>query len=120
MPERLFQILITDGPPAATAFTDDLLRNIQSFKSAYPGATYQRLGDEEILDFLSDNHPAPVLKAYRAITPYAFKADLARYCLLFTHGGLYSDLSYLHLRPIEFNAECELDWLTAQRLTGKG
>lgn len=102
-PQRLFQILITDGPLAAAAQKDSLLRNVKSFKSTYPGAEYRQYDNEAILDFLAENHTTAVLDAYRGIAPYAFKADLARYCLLYTYGGLYSDLSYLHLRAIELD-----------------
>lgn len=107
-PQRLFQILITEPSSEALRMTDAFERNVESLKSTYPDAEYRRYGNEELLDFLSDHFPEPVLQAYRALTPYAFKADLARYCLLFIHGGLYSDLSYLHLRPIPIDDQCEL------------
>jgi mannosyltransferase OCH1-like enzyme len=107
-PQRLFQVLITDESAPASEATHSLERNIESFKSTYPKAEYQLYGNRELIDFLSENFPEPVLQAYRALTPYAFKADLARYCLLFTYGGLYSDLSYLHLRPIEIGKRSEM------------
>ena len=34
-----------------------------------------------------------MLDAYDALRPFAFKADLARLCLLFIFGGVYADLS---------------------------
>ena len=105
-PQRLFQVLITDRSPEALTVTDAFQRNIESLKSTYPEAEYRRYGNDELLDFLSENFPEPVLQTYRALGPYAFKADLARYCLLFIYGGLYSDLSYLHVRPIELDAQC--------------
>jgi mannosyltransferase OCH1-like enzyme len=107
-PRRLFQVLITDESSQALETTHALERNIESLKSTYPKAEYQLYGDRELIDFLAENYPEPVLQAYRALTPYAFKADLARYCLLFTYGGLYSDLSYLHLRPIEIGPRREM------------
>ncbi len=93
-PLRLFQIMITDGDQPSVATTDTFARNVESFRSTYPDAEYQRYGNDELVAFLTENYPEPVLQAYRALTPYAFKADLARYCLLHTYGGLYSDLSY--------------------------
>lgn len=106
-PLRLFQIMITDGAHSP-ATTDAFARNVDSFRSTYPRAEYRRYGNEELVAFLADNYPEPVLQAYCALTPYAFKADLARYCLLHTYGGLYSDLSYLHLRPIEIDSRCDM------------
>jgi len=107
-PQRLFQIMITDGTQPSVATTDAFARNVDSFRSTYPGSEYQRYGNEELVAFLAEHYPEPVLQAYRALTPYAFKADLARYCLLHTYGGLYSDLSYLHLRPIEIGERCDM------------
>lgn len=107
-PLRLFQIMITDGAQPSPVTTDTFARNVDSFRSTYPDAEYQRYGNDELVEFLAANYPEPVLQAYQALTPYAFKADLARYCLLHTHGGLYSDLSYLHLRPIEIGDRCKM------------
>ncbi|MBE1206653.1 glycosyltransferase family 32 protein [Aminobacter carboxidus] len=107
-PLRLFQIMITDGDQPSAATTDTFARNVESFRSTYPNAEYRRYGNDELVAFLAENYPEPVLRAYRALTPYAFKADLARYCLLHTYGGLYSDLSYLHLRPIEIGSCSEM------------
>lgn len=100
--------MITDESTPAIETTHILERNIESFKSTYPEAEYRLYGNKELIDFLAENFPEPVLQAYKALTPYAFKADLARYCLLFTYGGLYSDLSYLHLRPIEIGTRSEM------------
>ena len=40
------------------------------------------------------------MKAYEALKPYAYRADLARYCLLHEYGGLYADLSYFFVAPV--------------------
>ncbi len=97
---RIFQILISDGPVPESRFSPDLIRNIASLKATYPDAQYDRFEDDDIRQFLLEEYPQEVLKAYEALTAFAFKADLARLCLLYTHGGVYSDLSYLHLRPM--------------------
>lgn len=108
IPHRIFQILITDGGVGEVSVTDTFERNLASLTSTYPGVPYHRYSNEELLDFLRDHFPSDVLAAYRALRPYAFKADLARYCLLHADGGLYSDLSYLHLRPIVMPADRNL------------
>ncbi len=107
-PLRLFQIMITDGAQPSPATTDSFARNVESFRSTYPDAEYRRYDNEELTAFLAASYPEPVLQAYQALTPYAFKADLARYCLLHSYGGLYSDLSYLHLRPIAIGSRCKM------------
>ena len=100
MIEHVFQILITEKPALENRFSDDLVRNIASLKSIYPKATYKRYEHDEIVAFLEQHFPKDVIAAYHGLVPYAFKADLARYCLLHEFGGLYSDLSYLHLHAI--------------------
>ncbi len=107
-PQRLFQIMITDEEQPVAATTDTFARNVDSLRAVYPDAEYRRYGNRELVAFLADTYPAAVLDAYQALAPYAYKADLARYCLLHTYGGLYSDLSYLHLRPIEIDARHDM------------
>ncbi len=102
MVDRIFQILVKDGPVQADRFSDALHANMRSFREIYQGSNYHLFSDADIQDFLADNFDNEVLETYRALIPHAFKADLARYCLLFHHGGHYSDLSYLHLRPVTF------------------
>ncbi|WP_292098072.1 glycosyltransferase, partial [Mesorhizobium sp.] len=41
-----------------------------------------------------------MLSAFRTLRPYSYKADLAKYCLLYEQGGLYADLSYFFLRGV--------------------
>lgn len=37
--------------------------------------------------------------AYNTLTPYAFRCDLARYCLLYIYGGIYIDLGVRLINP---------------------
>ena len=101
LPKHLFQVMIADGPPDRIERTDALNRNVESFRATYPASQYRCYFSEELVDFIFDHFGEPILQVYRALIPYAFKADLARYCLLFAHGGLYSDLAYLHSRSID-------------------
>jgi mannosyltransferase OCH1-like enzyme len=100
IPDRIFQILIIEKQRENVKFLAPLENNIASLKAVYPDAQHQIYGNEEIMDVISDHFPKEVMDAYRALQPFAFKADLARYCLLHKYGGLYSDLSYLHLGQI--------------------
>ena len=49
--------------------------------------------DESIVELLASNFDKDVLEAYKSIKPLAYKADLARYCIIYTFGGWYSDLT---------------------------
>lgn len=101
MISNLFQILITSNAVDEGKFSAEMRRNIASFKAVYPDAKYRLYDDPSIASLLEQHFEPDVVAAYHDLTPFAFKADLARYCLLFHFGGLYSDLSHLHLRPIE-------------------
>ena len=48
--------------------------------------------NDDVVDLLKNNFDPDVLKAYNMIKPNALKADLARYCILYTYGGWYLDL----------------------------
>jgi mannosyltransferase OCH1-like enzyme len=48
--------------------------------------------NEDIVKLLKENFEPKVLTAYESLNSNAFKADLARYCILYTYGGWYSDL----------------------------
>ena len=52
-----------------------------------------------IREFLAMYYGQDVLKAYDLLKPLAFKADLARYCILHHYGGWYADLT---LKILEF------------------
>ena len=99
--DKVFQILILEDPIDPSRFSQSLQQNIASLKAIYPAAEYTLYDDARIREFLSEEFAPEVLDAYDLLAPFAYKADLARYCLLYTFGGLYSDLSYLHITAIE-------------------
>lgn len=57
--------------------------------------------EPEIDELLNECFTADVRWAFRLLAPFSYKSDLARYCILYVHGGWYSDLgnSYLNLPP---------------------
>ena len=44
-------------------------------------------------DFISTYYPQDVLNAYDKLRPFAYKADLGRYCLIYKYGGWYADVT---------------------------
>ena len=92
------QILIADGE---YQFVENkLAHNISSFRNTYSGFSYKLYENRDIRAFITRNFSKKILRVYDDLVPFAFKADLARYCLLYSLGGIYSDLSYLHINPI--------------------
>ena len=76
-------------------------RNIKSIKSTHPDAAHQLLSGKEIRSFIAAHFNSDVVAAYDLLKPYSYRADLARYCLLFIHGGLYVDLGIRLLTRFE-------------------
>lgn len=76
--------------------------NTGTAKACLPGLDYALYGDEEIQDFLKDHFDQQTLVACRRLAPYAYKADLARYCLLHKLGGWYLDVG-IHLTGVKIN-----------------
>jgi hypothetical protein len=89
-----FSILITDEAAAdRSALPPAIVRNIESFKAQHPDASHRLFDRHGIRAFLRDNMESDVLWAYEQLLPYAYRADLARLCLLHELGGIYADLS---------------------------
>ncbi len=57
--------------------------------------------DEDCLNFIEENFPTDVVKAFKCLKPGAFRADLWRYCILYKLGGVYTDAKIVFkLNPI--------------------
>ncbi len=87
---RVFQILInekdsTELPPRVANISQQLI-------NSFPAGEYSLWTNKLIENFLRDQFHSEVLDAYQSLIPYAYKSDLARYCLLFHFGGWYFDL----------------------------
>jgi hypothetical protein len=79
--------------------------NIDSLRRHHPGLAHRFFGLEDIRQLLRQCFGAQVLAAFEALGPYAYKADLARYCILHESGGVYADLSYLLLAPLPLDGD---------------
>jgi hypothetical protein len=71
----------------------NMSRLIESWKTS--GWEYAFYNDDTAREFLVRHFPPPVVEAYDAILPGAFKADLFRYCVLLIKGGVYADMDVL-------------------------
>ena len=77
-----------------------VLAAMQSVKDSYSDATHYFFQRPEIEVFLAQHFDCSVLKLFRGLIPSAYQSDLARYCLLFVHGGWYVDLTLKMLTSI--------------------
>lgn len=91
---KLFSILIADRPIVDPAtLPPAAARNIASFREHHPGLPHGLYDRDAIRDFLRRHMEADVAWAFEELLPYAYRADLARLCLLHEFGGAYADLS---------------------------
>lgn len=58
-----------------------------------PRWTLRYLSDSDADRFLVQTFSPDVVVAFRRLQPGPYKADLLRYCLLYVHGGVWSDLT---------------------------
>lgn len=86
---QVSQIFITDGNEPLPPFLED---SASSVRSAFSHLNYVLYNNEQLRNFLSASFPPEVIRAYDVLTPYAYKADLGRYCLLYELGGWYVDM----------------------------
>ncbi|MBM1222456.1 hypothetical protein JQU17_19790 [Ponticoccus sp. SC2-23] len=95
-----FSIIIQDRDDDASGLPDQLTENVESFTRQHPDISHHVLFNDEIEARLHDGFPPEVLQAYRTLVPYAYKADLARYCILYLQGGIYFDISINFQAPL--------------------
>jgi mannosyltransferase OCH1-like enzyme len=66
-----------------------------------PGLDIRFYDDAACERYVIAHFPARVAKAYRALKPPAFKADLFRYCVLYWEGGIWGDVWQDYRVPFE-------------------
>lgn len=99
-PKYIHQIFISESNEEPS-FPISIEENIRSLKVFYPQANYKLWNLSEIDQFIKENFSPDVLESFRLLKPYAYKADLARLCLLYHFGGLYVDLGIRLIQAIE-------------------
>ncbi|KAB8123949.1 hypothetical protein D3W54_06745 [Komagataeibacter medellinensis] len=88
----IHQILILSDGKIPKKIPDFIEKNIKKIRLIYNNCSYKIWSGEEIRALIKNNMPRDVLKAYDDLKPFAYKADLARYVLLYLYGGLYIDI----------------------------
>jgi mannosyltransferase OCH1-like enzyme len=96
----IHQILILNDKNDESEYL--IKENEKYFESLYPEHEYKLWQDSDVRDFIKVNFDRSVYLSYLKLQPYAYKADLARYCVLYVLGGWYFDfftLPLLHYKP---------------------
>ena len=82
------QIWFSDGPDPET-----LPANSRALRSMVGPERFHLWTIGRTRQLIVDNFAAEVTRAFDRLRPYAYKADLARYCIVMHHGGYYLDLA---------------------------
>lgn len=114
---NISQIFLTDSggkdvPPA-------LLQLNETIKTGFPEANYQRFNNETLRAFIKKEFNPEILQAYDGLRSYSNKADLGRFCLLYSVGGWYFDISVRLNVPVEIGDRVEfLSFRDIQKFSG--
>jgi mannosyltransferase OCH1-like enzyme len=92
------QIFLSDGDTQLSPF---LKHATGTVKAAFPEASYTLYDKKSLRQFIVDNYEEEVVWAYDKLQPYAYKADLGRYCLLNKLGGWYMDVGVSIINSVE-------------------
>ena len=74
-----------------------ILDKIDLIKAKYEHTLW---GDAEIRQLFSDHFEPDVLWAYDELVPFSYKSDLARYAIMYIHGGWYLDVAFKLTSPL--------------------
>ena len=94
---------ISDKYPVHQIFLSDNARESMDLtrlrgKKLY-GDSYRLWEFSEVLNLIDVSFSREIKEAFNNLIPYAYKADLARYCILYQHGGFYLDLGVSSFKP---------------------
>ena len=102
----VFQIFISGTNAEPPELLAPAMASVQQCFGAY---SYVRHNGESLRAFIAQYFDREVVAAYDKLRPYAYKADLGRYCLLYALGGWYADISILMRQPVgPIGADVEL------------
>ena len=91
---NFFQIYLSDEQLEPPSSLKPLKKR---FQALFPDCNYHYFHRESLRKCILENFSEDVVWAYDQLLPYAYKADLARYCLLYKFGGWYADIT---LKPV--------------------
>jgi hypothetical protein len=96
----IHQILINETKKLPSTFPDFHIFCYEQIKKLYPNEKYHLYSGEEIEEIIKKYFDEEVFLCYKKLKPFACKADLARYCLLYLYGGIYADLNTYFVNKI--------------------
>lgn len=95
----LASILITSNEDEEVHLPAIVAENINSFKHVHPNLPHRLFTNSSIRQLIRQHFDAGVLDAYDKLKPFSFKADLAKYCIMYVYGGVYADIGIYFFNP---------------------
>jgi mannosyltransferase OCH1-like enzyme len=86
---QISQIFFTDGNSQLSKY---LTGCVEKAKSIAPAMKHVLYDIDMAREFIQAKFGSETIEAFDKLNPYAYKADLLRYCLLFAEGGWYFDV----------------------------
>lgn len=88
---QISQIYLTDQK--TKSLPAKLKYMTSSIEKSFLDSTHVIYDNDMLRDFIAERFSKEVVLAYDSLIPYAYKADLGRYCLLYELGGWYFDIA---------------------------
>lgn len=106
MEQRVHQVVFSDkGPVALTGYSQSAAQSVQSVFSDHH---YRCWSLQDARQFIDTHFPPSVRETFETLVPFAYKADLFKYCLLKVLGGWYVDIGVTVLKnPLVYCRELE-------------
>jgi hypothetical protein len=102
---QITQIFLADPQAEPGSY---LTACVESVRREFAGIPHVLYDQSMVEAFLTDHYPPQVLEAYRRLIPYAYRADLARYCIVNKVGGWYFDAGMRCATGIDLPASIDL------------
>lgn len=100
MIKKVHQIYISENNNLPSEFVQ---KKMTKLKELYFDWEYNLYNNEQCREVIDSLFGKKIVNLYDSLNPFAFKADFARYCILYKYGGQYFDAS---ICP-EFKLECK-------------
>ena len=97
MKEHISQIFLDDEK---SPLPDQIARASSTVHKLFRHHHHNIYRNKQLENFIEKYFEPDVLDAYKSLVPYAYKADLGRYCLIYKLGGWYIDISIMPIRHI--------------------
>lgn len=102
---HITQIYLSDHGGTPGAFLTEYCRTT---RAAFDSHDYTLFDNDSTEAFLTKHYEPRVVNAYRSLKPYAYKADLARYCIIKILGGWYIDMGIIVPKQINASGSVRL------------